>query len=118
MTLYTTESTIISDITPEWAARDTPGADRAWRLSWLPDRRLTREQATAGMELDELLSDPDRVHDRMQLARIDDCADRLGLLRDHAIILLAKRIAARVQTEPVPPLVDRRRVIEPPFAHR
>ncbi|WP_203236802.1 hypothetical protein [Nocardia panacis] len=105
MTLEITEWSIISDITPEWATRSGGSAREitAWRLSWLPDRALTREQAVAGMELDELLSDPSRVTDRVQLARMDDCADRLGMARDQAIVRLAKRIAARLQDELDPP---------------
>ncbi|MET8777020.1 hypothetical protein ABZV58_18615 [Nocardia sp. NPDC004654] len=97
MTIQTTEWTMISDLTPESAYRD--GAD-AWRLSWLPGRVLSREQAFAGMELDELLSDPDMVHDRIAHAHAAERADRLGILLDHAIILLHKRIVARLRDRP------------------
>ncbi|MGK8523784.1 hypothetical protein ACRS6B_20585 [Nocardia asteroides] len=105
MTIHTTEWTMTSDITPESACRDTDG----WRLSWLPDRRLTHSQALAGMHLDELLSDPHAVHDRMAQARVEIYANQLGILRDHAVILLAKRMAARLgqqlrpEGDPAPP---------------
>ncbi|WP_039798204.1 hypothetical protein [Nocardia araoensis] len=129
MTIHTTEWTMTSDITPESACRDTDATD-SWRLSWLPDRQLTRGQALAGMSLDELLSDPHVVHDRMTQARVEAYADQLGILRDHAVILLAKRMAARLGQElrpkgdPAPPgrrprsRRVRARTVEPPFAHR
>ncbi|WP_327116996.1 hypothetical protein OHB12_06280 [Nocardia sp. NBC_01730] len=127
MTVHTTEWTMTSDITPESAYRDIEGAD-IWRLSWLPNRPLTRAQAQAGMELDELLSDPYGVHDRMIQARADTYADQLGILREHAVILLAKRMAARLNdlrpegdTAPPGPGPRTRRLrthsIEPPFVH-
>ncbi|MFC9434200.1 hypothetical protein [Nocardia sp. NPDC057030] len=96
MTIHTTEWTMTSDITPESAYRD--GA-RVWRLSWLPGRGLTEAQARAGMELDELLSDPHVVHDRIAQARVDGYADRLGMVREQVIILLAKRMAERLHEE-------------------
>ncbi|WP_280260447.1 hypothetical protein [Nocardia abscessus] len=124
MTIHTTEWTMTSDITPESACRDTDATD-GWRLSWLPDRRLTHSQALAGMRLDELLSDPHLVHDRMTQARVEVYADQLGILRDHAVILLAKRMAARLGQElgpkgdPAPPgrgpRTRRARTPEPPF---
>ncbi|WP_330230201.1 hypothetical protein OHA40_30050 [Nocardia sp. NBC_00508] len=124
MTIHATEWTMTSDITPEAAYRDTDTTD-GWRLSWLPDRRLTRTQALAGMRLDELLSDPRMVHDRMAQARVEVYADELGILRDHAVILLAKRMAARLEQEvrpngdPTPPGRGPRRshTIEPPLVH-
>jgi hypothetical protein len=126
MTIHTTEWTMTSDITPESAYRDTDATD-SWRLSWLPDRRLTRAQALAGMSLDELLSDPHVVHDRMTQARVEVYADQLGILRDHAVILLAKAMAARLGRElgpkgdPAPPgrsaRRGRTRIVEPPFVH-
>ncbi|MEV0032623.1 hypothetical protein [Nocardia sp. NPDC050793] len=100
MTIHTTEWTMISDLTPESAYRDGELSADTWRLSWLPGRTLSREQALAGMELDELLSDPDMVHDRMTHARAAERADRLGILLDHAIILLHKRIVARLRDRP------------------
>ncbi|MFR9749896.1 hypothetical protein ACL02S_02550 [Nocardia sp. 004] len=109
MTIHTTEWTMTSDITPESAYRDSAGSGSCWQLSWLPDRRLTRTQALAGMRLDELLSDPRMVHDRTARARGETYADQLGILRDHAVILLAKRMAARLERErrahtaPAPP---------------
>ncbi|QIS05513.1 hypothetical protein F5X71_27220 [Nocardia brasiliensis] len=95
MALYITAWSMTSDTTPEYASRTADHGDKAWCLSWLPQRLLTFEQARAGMELDELLSDPESVHDGMALALADNCAGRIGLLREQAVLLLAKRMAAR-----------------------
>ncbi|QBS39011.1 hypothetical protein [Nocardia sp. CS682] len=97
-----TANWIGSTVTPESAYRAVADKD-SWRLSWLPDRALTPAQARAGMELDELLSDPDAVHDRMAQARVAACADHLGILREHAVILLAKRMAARLRRDQTVP---------------
>jgi hypothetical protein len=108
--IRTTEWTMTSDITPETAFRES-GGGRLWRLSWVPDRLLTREQARAGMELDEILSDIDSVHNRIAQARAGDCAAELGLLWEQAVIMLSKRMIARLQqVEPQdPPAADRYR---------
>lgn len=96
MALYFTEWSITSDASPEHAARVADRGRTAWRLSWLPDRALTLEQARAGMELDELLSDPANVNDYAAMARADTCASTIGMLRIQVVILLAKRMAARL----------------------
>ncbi|MEV6559584.1 ABC transporter C-terminal domain-containing protein [Nocardia sp. NPDC051756] len=96
MALYVTEWSITSDASPECASRITHRGRPAWRLSWLPDRILTLEQARAGMELDELLSDPENVNDYAAMARADVCAGTIGMLRAHVVILLARRMAARL----------------------
>ncbi|MEV0296439.1 hypothetical protein [Nocardia sp. NPDC050710] len=100
MTVEATEWTMISDVSPEYAYRDAGTGDAVWRLSWLPDRRLTREQALAGMELDELLSDLSIVHDRIAHAQAASRADTLGIMWEHALILLSKRIEERLQQQP------------------
>ncbi len=97
MTLYSTAWSISSDITPERAFRVSPGRANTWQLSWLGRRTLTREQAVAGMELDELLSDPGRVFDQLQISEVDERARLLGILSEQAIILLARRVAERIR---------------------
>ncbi len=87
-----------STLTPESAYRPAAEPD-SWRLTWLPGRALTPGQARAGMELDEILSDPNAVHDRVAQARVEAYADHLGILREHAVILLAKRMAARLRRD-------------------
>ncbi|MBH0779527.1 hypothetical protein [Nocardia bovistercoris] len=97
MTVYISASMMTSDITPECARRED-GAAR-WRLSWLPDRALTRDQARAGMETDELLSDPTRVDDPMLHAAVEAGAAALGLPAEQVILVLSTRILARMAEE-------------------
>ncbi|MBF6098657.1 hypothetical protein [Nocardia cyriacigeorgica] len=97
MTIYATDWSMTSDITPETAHRVPGDFLMPWRLSWLPDRRLSAEQARAGMELDEIVSDPALVYDQAALARGAHCAGMLGLLWEHAIVLLSKRLSARLR---------------------
>ncbi|MFG1793460.1 hypothetical protein [Nocardia sp. NPDC049149] len=127
MTVHTTAFTMTSDKTPEWAFRE-PGSVTGWRLSWLPERTLTEAQARAGMELDELLSDLSAAQDLRTQSVIETCAEVVGIRWEQAVVLLAKRIAARLnqgrsaEGEPVPrgrarshPL--RKHVVEPPYVH-
>ncbi|MEU7143759.1 hypothetical protein ABZ942_30255 [Nocardia sp. NPDC046473] len=123
MTIDVTAWLMTSDRTPESAHRVADSTSEVWRLSWLPDRELSREQALAGMELDELLGDPRAVDDPTALARMDGYASELGLTTTDAVLLIAQRMAARL----VPPAetmpderIDRRgrsygRVIDPPY---
>ncbi|WP_228000537.1 hypothetical protein [Nocardia australiensis] len=96
MNVHITEWTMISDITPESAYRTIRSGDAVWRLSWLPDQLLTRAQAQAGMELDEILSDPSGVHDRLAHYEAARRADTVGIIWQQAVILLFKRIAGRL----------------------
>lgn len=92
-----TEREMTSDITPEYAFRVYGMGSAVWRLTWLPDHRLTPEQARAGMELDELLSDPEVVYDGVAHALAADLARRLGILVEHAVLMLACRMAERIE---------------------
>lgn len=96
MTVHVTDSTMTSDVTPEFATRGRSAHHKPWRLSWWPDRPLTFEQALAGMELDELVSDPALVHDPMANALMQERAHRMGVVFAQALIRLAARMAARV----------------------
>lgn len=97
MNVHATGWTMISDITPESAYRVAENGAAVWRLSWLPHRLLTREQALAGMELDEIISDPDAVYDRVAQAQAAARADQLGILWEQAVIMLSKRMMARLE---------------------
>ncbi|MFB7874163.1 hypothetical protein ACFC06_02850 [Nocardia sp. NPDC056064] len=88
MAIFHRDRTIGSDRTPEYATR---GDDGRWRLTWLPERPLTREQAIAGLRLDEIISDPALVNDRMAIAEATSCADRIGIILEQAVIRLWKR---------------------------
>ncbi|WP_336082584.1 hypothetical protein [Nocardia sp. SSK8] len=99
MTIHLTPDDMRSTRSPEYAER--VGADpEVWLLSWLPDRKLTREQAFAGMQLDELLSDVTATHDRMAHAQISAYADTIGIVWEQAIIRLYKRMLERFDGDP------------------
>ncbi|WP_405164056.1 hypothetical protein OG203_02760 [Nocardia sp. NBC_01499] len=96
MTIDVTAWSMTSDRTPESAHRVTDSTIEVWRLSWLPDRELTRGQARAGMEFDELLGDPGAVDDPTALARMDSYAGELGIATTDAVLRIARRMAARL----------------------
>ncbi|WP_198347741.1 hypothetical protein [Nocardia terrae] len=99
-----TSRRMTSDISPEYAIRETRYGEVVWRLSWLPSQPLTHEQAHAGMELDEILSDPAVVYDEAAHLWAADLATRLGIGVDRAVILLAQRLAERMyQPDPDEP---------------
>ncbi|MFD0360069.1 hypothetical protein ACFQZZ_01220 [Nocardia sp. GCM10030253] len=89
MTIYESSRSMTSSVTPEWAWRAGP-EEPAWRLSWLPNP-LTREQALAGMELQEILSRPDLASDPTAHA----LADQLGITVRQALSLLHQRMLDR-----------------------
>ncbi|MGW4632105.1 hypothetical protein [Nocardia sp. NPDC004415] len=99
MTIHLTPNDMRSTRSPEYAERVGAGPE-VWVLSWLPERALTREQAFAGMQLDELLSDVDATHDRMAHAQINAYADTLGIVWEQAIIRLYKRMIERFDGDP------------------
>lgn len=84
-----------SDITPEVAFQV---GSNSWTLSWLPDRRLTREQALAGMELDEILSDPSFVATPLELKMAGLLAAELGLTVEEVVVLLSERLIERTKS--------------------
>ncbi|MGW4245948.1 hypothetical protein [Nocardia sp. NPDC004722] len=102
MTIDITAREMKSDLSPEHAVRLSRLGQEEWRLSWLPRQRLSREQAQAGMELDEILSDPAIVYDEQAQARAAIHAARLGIGVDRAVILLAVRLAERLHLDPPP----------------
>lgn len=107
MTIHITPDDMRSSHSPEYA--EWVGSDpEVWRLSWLPERRLSRDQAYAGMELDELISDLTAANDRLAHAQINALADTLGIVWEQAIIRLYKRMLARFddpdENAPRPPL--------------
>ncbi|MFE1591279.1 hypothetical protein [Nocardia sp. NPDC058705] len=95
MTIHLTPDDMRSTRSPEYAVRVVTDHD-VWQLSWLPERKLTREQAYAGMKLDELISDLAAAHDRLVHAQISAYADELGIVWEQAIIRLFKRMIERL----------------------
>lgn len=92
MVIWHTEDAIRSTVTPEWAARVS---ESGYRLSWLPELVLTRQQAVAGLRMDEILSDPAYVDDAVALARARMYAYEVGILLEQAIIRLCGSVSAR-----------------------
>ncbi|MFF2550147.1 hypothetical protein ACFVUS_04060 [Nocardia sp. NPDC058058] len=101
MTIDISHREMTSDITPEFALRARD--EDAWSLSWLPEQRLTRAQAHAGMELDEILSDPEIVFDDAAHSEAAERAARLGILVEHAVVMLAQRMAERMHHDTLIP---------------
>ncbi|MFI7004571.1 hypothetical protein [Nocardia sp. NPDC050175] len=94
MTIYENSRSMTSSTTPEWAWRVARHEEPAWRLSWLP-HRLSREQARAGMELDELLSRRDLATDPTTQEQAEALADILGTTVQQATLLLHQRMHDR-----------------------
>ncbi|KQY34874.1 MULTISPECIES: hypothetical protein [Nocardia] len=93
MTIFRTNRMMSSDRTPE---RAILGGDGRWRLTWLPELGLTSDQAISGLRLDEILSDPALVYDRMALAEATTCADRIGIILELAMVRLWKRMITTI----------------------
>ncbi|MBF6353862.1 hypothetical protein IU449_04745 [Nocardia higoensis] len=107
-------TSMTSEVSPERAARESRAGPRCWRLSWLPDRWLSRRQALAGMELDVLVSEPDLVDDRIVFAMMETRADLLGIPVQDALIRIWERIVRRHHERYGPPGPDVREWLELP----
>ncbi|RBO94109.1 hypothetical protein [Nocardia puris] len=79
MTMFVTDWTITSDLTDHTAHRVAEKWPNSWRLSWLPDRLLTREQALAGMDLAEIISTRTHRLDQTAQLRAVHLAGQLGI---------------------------------------
>jgi len=91
MTIYVGDWLMTSDRTGEQACRVAEKWEAAWRLSWLPERLVTRAQALAGMDLAEIFGGEDVHHDRMVRARAVVCAAELEISLELALLELAVR---------------------------
>lgn len=89
--MYVCEWSITSGVVSEFAERLPGRADADWRVSWLPGRLLTREQAIAAMELVELLFEPDRGADPAARDAITAAAELLGIRPIDAAAALSER---------------------------
>ncbi|MGV9674254.1 hypothetical protein ACWDSJ_03145 [Nocardia sp. NPDC003482] len=101
MTIFRGGQRMTSDRSPEYAYR-VPGS-RAWRLSWLPGHEVSEARALAGMELDELISDPGGVDEPAVLAMIHERAAVLGVEYADVVLLLVARLARRGPEPSAPP---------------
>ncbi|WP_405486597.1 hypothetical protein [Nocardia sp. NBC_00511] len=90
--MYVCDWSITSAVVGEFAERLPGHKETDWRVSWLPDRLLTRTQAIAAIELVELLYDTGRPADAGVQARVAAAAAELGIRPiDVAATLSARR---------------------------
>ena len=88
--LRISDELIASTDTPHvaWRRPNAPAGERgAWVVSWLPLRRLTREQALAAMMLAEAVRRGIRPDEHQ---RVESWAHELGLTGSEAIARLTK----------------------------
>ena len=84
MTLTITDTTMTSDQTAH-TARQAPGRQHLWEVSWLPGRTLDRNSAITAMTLADLTSEHD-LNERHQLwPFIQGWAAELGLTGTDAV---------------------------------
>ena len=102
MALTINDRTMTSDRTPH-TARLAPGDQHQWEVSWLPGRRVTRNQAITALILAEA-SNPAEARDRnRRRPHIQGWAAELGMTADQAITMIAAppACAATAETDPV-----------------
>lgn len=89
-----------SDRTPH-AARLAPGTQHHWEVSWLPGRRLTRNEAITAMTLAEACSTTAPPERHRLRPHIQGWAGELGITAGHAITRITARPAwtAAAETE-------------------
>jgi hypothetical protein len=91
MALTITARLIRSADTPQTAKLTSQADAGSWRVSWLPDRRLTRAQAEAAMSIAEAVGqmpsdcDPE-LYDDTFWTRVDAWAAELGLASADAVV--------------------------------
>lgn len=92
MTLSITDTLITSDITDHQAAQVT--RDDAWVCTWMNDRRLTKDEATAAMELAEIVArgrdgGPDTTnYAYLTWERVKELAEVLGVIPLKTVLYL------------------------------
>ena len=89
MTLTINDTTMTSDQTAH-TARQAPGSQHLWEVSWLPGRTLDRNSAITAMVLADTVADK-RVHEGHRLwPHIQGWASELGLTGPEAIAAAAQ----------------------------
>jgi hypothetical protein len=98
------DRTMTSDRTAH-AARLAPGTQHHWEVSWLPGRRLTRNEATTAMTLAEACSTTASPERNRLWPPIQGWAGELGITADHVITRITAPPAwtATAETEPERP---------------
>ncbi|WP_153808824.1 hypothetical protein [Nocardia sp. SYP-A9097] len=93
--MYVCDWSITSGAVGEFAERLPDDGEARWRVSWLPGRLLTRDQAIAAMEMVELLYDTTRPTDEDLRAAIAAAAELLGIRPIDAAATLSERHPGR-----------------------
>ena len=97
MTLTINDTAMTSDQTPH-TARQAPGRQHAWEVSWLPGQLLDRNTAITAMILADTAAEPDLHHGHRLWPHIQGWAAELGLTAPDAIAGLAAAPSPRHQT--------------------
>jgi hypothetical protein len=84
MTLTSTDTTMTSDQTAH-TARQAPGRQHLWEVSWLPGQALNRNSAITAMTLADLASEADLNEQHHLWPFIQSWAAELGLTASDAI---------------------------------
>ena len=84
MTLTINDATMTSDQTTH-TARQVPGAQPGWEVSWLPGQTLDRNAAITAMTLADLAGEQDLHEGHRLWPHIQSWAEELGLTAPDAI---------------------------------
>ena len=101
MALTVNDRDMTSDQTPH-AARPAPGGEHQWEVSWLPGRRLTRNEAITAMVLAETASTAGTSERDRKRPFLQGWAGELSLSAGQAVTRIAATPAWTVTAEPVP----------------
>lgn len=105
MALTINERDMTSDRTPH-AARLAPGQEHQWEVSWLPGRRVTRNEAITAMLLAETCGPAEAAQrDRMR-PFIQGWAAELGVTAGQAVTRIAALPAWAITVETAPEQAD------------
>ncbi len=105
MAVTINDRTMTSDSTPH-TARLTPGQEHQWEVSWLPGRRVTRNDAITAMVLAETCSPAETSERNRMQPFIQGWAAELGTTADQAVTRIAAMPAWAVTAEKTPERAD------------
>ncbi|MEC3917391.1 hypothetical protein [Nocardia sp. CDC160] len=94
MTLYRARHSITTSLTAECAEHLARRPEPAWQISWCPERLFSHEQASAAMELTELICELPCVSETAW-QRAHAIADELKIDLERACETLRRRRAER-----------------------
>ena len=89
MTLTINDATMTSDQTPH-TARQAPGHEHAWEVSWLPGQVLDRNSAITAMLLADIAGESDLHEGHRLWSHVEGWAAEFGLTGPDAIARVAQ----------------------------